>query len=115
MARWKTDEIVAAINKLPQVTRVDTAGQGGDCDTNNLVIHIKGSGKRLFMCGFTSQGEINTPNNVDVEMVELNDGGNSWGHAVDWKDLKLVLSYQAIYTHMDKIGFNVVQRLKDYF
>lgn len=113
MARWKTDEVMAAISALGCV--VEKHPQGGDYDTSTVVATAHGAeeGNFLHVAGFDPEHEITTPDDVDVEMVELTDGQDSRG-GLNTDDAPTEELYLKIKRVLRKMGFSVVNQMKDY-
>jgi hypothetical protein len=119
--RWKTDEIkklmeqVAAETSRP--TMVGTGAPGGDVDTSSVQLHFTDEDWLFFqVCGFNCDNydTARTPDDVEVEMVELTDGaGSSCGCASDDEDFGIAMA--KVKARLRKMGFSVVPRLKDYF
>ena len=119
--RWKTDEIeklfeqVAAETSRP--TRIVTGSPGGDVDTSSVQMQFTDKDylfftARGFNCGNYETAQ--TPDDVEVEMVELTDGaGSDCGCASDDEDFGIAMA--KVKARLRKMGFSVVPRLKDYF
>ena len=113
MPKWNTDQIVQAIESnegcKPYIKNVDTASQGGDVDTENIIVYIKDSDNRLFICGFDGyeQSIINNPSDVDVPQVQVTDGCGSDEHISLYDDLNLMLTYAHITNLLRRMGFHI--------
>jgi hypothetical protein len=117
MPNWNSKQVIADLSTLPYVSAVENTGQGGDVDTDNLVIHLM-KDDRLFVCGFApheSDHYIKTPADCEATHVELTDGdGEDCGlHSFTNKDL--IETYGAIHTYFINRGFIVVHCLKDFY
>ncbi len=113
MPRWKTDEIIAAISALG--CSVEKQPQGGDYDTTTIVATAHGAEADNFLhiAGFNPEHEITTPDDVEVEMVELSDGQDSRG-GLNTDDAPTEELYLKIKRMLRKMGFQVVNQMKDY-
>ncbi len=117
MTQWNTPKIIASLEKLKGVKKVNNLGQGGDVDTDNLEIVVEGSKDSLFICGFVHSqpdGCIDTPDNADVDAVELTDGKDSRG-GLNSHNKHTAAVYAEIHTWLCKKKFDVVTTIKDYF
>lgn len=115
MAHWKTDDISADLIRIPGVKSVTENGQGGDYDTNNLIIDLKGTSDQLRVCGFDDEsGELVTIDDADVPMVELTDGLSSNG-GLNSRNLKTAKVYILIRQYFIDKGFEVVPTMNAYF
>lgn len=114
--RWNTQVIKAALEALPGIKKVEATTQGGDVDTTNLVVTPAGKKTdKLHVCGFvTDSNYITTPDDVDVEMIEVSDGMDSRG-GLNSSSLETAQAYAQICTYFRKAGYDVVPCLKDYF
>jgi hypothetical protein len=118
MKRWKTDEVVSLIKNVKSddlgKMEVVVQGQGGDCDSDNLVVKVKGCEDRLFICGFRTDADIITPDDCEVEMVEVKDGLDSRG-GLNSDDETIGYLYVRVRKALIGAGFNVVNSLDEYF
>ncbi|MBK3780021.1 hypothetical protein G3A43_07110 [Paraburkholderia aspalathi] len=70
---------------LPNVQDVTVHDAGGDVDTKNVHVTVKGTGTIFRICGFSTERAClaerfgANPDNCDVEMVEISDGTDSRG------------------------------------
>ena len=111
---WNTKNVVADLSKLATVGKVMVSTSGGDYDTENLRIFPKAGGDPMYVCGFNTGKEQTTPDNVEVEFVELTDGFDSRGGLNSdnpntgklWLDLR---------TYFRSQGAKVVPQMRDYF
>lgn len=116
MPHWITGNIISDLNKISNVSSVESNGQGGSYDTDNLVLGIVGSNNNLFVCGFDadSDDELSTPGNSIVQFIELTDGLSSNG-GLNSKNKQTSKVYIAVRQYFIDIGFNVVPSIKPYF
>jgi hypothetical protein len=120
MAIFRTDELVTFAQTLPKVGRVRVRDSGGDVDTKSVAISVQSTGNSFSVCGFSTGNACLSevfgfsPDNCEVEMVEVTDGKDSRG---GWNsglaDDGAV--YVAIVSWLTERGHHVVPRLKDYF
>lgn len=95
---------------------IEENGQGGDVDTNNLRIEFYDEEHTdpLFVRGFNSVGDITTPDDVEVEMIELSDGLDSRG-GLNSKNRTTCVAYGVIMSALRQDGWDVIPSLDDYF
>ena len=113
MPRWKTDDVMAALRG--EGLDCSPLPPGGDMDTRKILIRVDGE-YSLWVTGFDEdiQEEIEDPDDVEVEMVELTDGKDSRGgcnsyaegHVTAWGKAGRIL---------EGMGFHVVRTMDDYF
>ena len=115
MKRWKTQEIVALIKTIPEISNISVNSQGGDVDTSNLFISIKGvEDEHLFVCGFVVDGFIDSPDDTDIEMIEVTDGQQSDTGLSSGTEYVCV-AYARVVAALRKQGFQVVKSMDGYF
>lgn len=78
---WETDKVLNDLKKLPNVEDVKNIGPGGDYDTSELVVCIKGvKHERIHVSGFYSTEEtIPNPDHSTIQWVQITDGQDSRG------------------------------------
>lgn len=117
-AKWITNDIVKLIKAIPMdvigPVTVHDNGQGGDCDSTNLVVEALNCEERFFLCGFHTDLAITTPDDCEVEMVELKDGRDSEG-GFSGDDEKSAILYARLKKALHSAGFVVVNTLDQYF
>jgi hypothetical protein len=117
MSRWVTSEMVKLLSGVAGIASVEVHSQGGDVDTSNLILNIKDvadARERLFVCGFTTEGYITTPDDTEIEMIQLTDGQQSdTGLSSDVEEI--CLAYGRVMSTLRRAGFTVVESLKAYF
>lgn len=111
---WNTAKIAAELHSIRGVSGIRNIGQGGDVDTENLVITIKGTSDELFVCGFSVDNDIIAPGDTDVEMIELSDGLDSRGGLTS-SHPKTAEAYIRVRQYFLDRGFKVVPTHKAYF
>lgn len=117
MSKWNTEEISRLIGQIENVASVTRHSQGGDVDTANLLVHIKGvTGERIRVLGFVTEGEIH-PRHADaceIEMIEVTDGQQS-DTGLSSSNEALAVVYAQVCARLRKAGHAVVPSLKAYF
>ncbi len=118
MNRWQTKEVVKLLKTIStdgigKVT-VTVDGPGGDCDSDNLVVEAKNANVSFGVCGFRTDCDVTTPSDLEVEMVEVTDGGDSQGGLNSHEDVDALL-YARVCRTLTDAGFSVVRSLKAYF
>lgn len=117
MFHWNTDKITTYLETLDCVESVSNDGPGGDVDTDNLRVKVRGADDEyIFMCGFNVE-EINNiyitdPSNCDVEMVEVTDQS---GYGLQSDNFTVAKAYIEVRQHFVGASASVVTHLKDYF
>lgn len=113
--QWVTSQVVELLSSIQGIASVEVHHQGGDVDTTNLILNITdGQDERLFVCGFTTEGYISTPDDVLIEMIEVTDGQQSdTGLSSDVEEV--CLAYARVVGALRRAGFEVVESLKAYF
>lgn len=117
MSHWKTTEVINLICTVPNVTSVQRHDQGGDCDTTNLVVRLKGTTERIHVCGFVTNGnaiEFEKADDTSIEMIEVSDGQDSKG-GLSSSNRFVCVAYAEIVALLRRHGHTVVPSLKDYF
>lgn len=115
MYYWHTATIVEALRQIADVKKILVQGPGGDVDTENLVIYMKGTDDRLFVSGFN----VEEPDPVvkgacDVEHVELSDGKDYRG-GLNSRNATTAMVYTRVRQYFVDKGAHVVDTHKDYF
>lgn len=115
MKRWITSDVVKLLTAIQGIESVQVLPQGGDVDTSNLLVNVKdGEDERLFICGFVTDGDITTPDDVEVEMVEVTDGQQS-DTGLSSSVETVCVAYGRVCGALRRDGFEVVESLKQYF
>lgn len=120
MYHWNTKNIVAYLETLEELEKVEVQMPGGDVDTENIVCTVRGADEDdeyIFVCGFsTDDAFMDIPyedkDDVDVEFVEVTDQS---GHGLQSKDFNVATAYIKVRQHFVGGGATVVDHLKDYF
>jgi len=124
--RWKTQEVKDLIEKALEIAAfkdcvaVRVNDIGGDHDTECIQVTWGKPEKRdsLFICGFhctnTNYDEGNSPEDMEIEMVEMTDGKDSRG-GLNSSDPNLCMGYGIIMAALRQAGFSVCPQMKDYF
>jgi hypothetical protein len=112
--RWHSPTIVSALKLIPGVKGIRNTGQGGDVDSDNLTVSIKGATDQLFISGFVQGGEISTPNVCEVDFIELTDGLDYRG-GLNSTDARVADVYIAVRQYFVNSGAFVVPTHKAYF
>lgn len=118
MGHWKTDEIVAAIKKMPHVESVERQAPGGDHDTRNLYISIEDGDVGLNVSGYPSTEDCLEPHEWDdranCEFVEITDGQDSRGGLNSFNE-NVGLVYIKLRAYFDKNHFCVINHYDEIF
>jgi hypothetical protein len=113
---WHSATIVEDLLRIKNVTKVINQGQGGDVDSDNLVIYVRGCNDKLWVNGFNTPDEpdITTPGACDVEMIELSDGLDSRG-GLNSSEAAVAMVYTRVRQYFIDKGATVVPTHKDYW
>ena len=114
MAHWNTKKMVELFSSLD--CSVVEGPSGGDVDSENIQLTAKwaADGNFLDVRGFVTRGVISTPDDCEVEMVEVSDGHDSRG-GLNTDDEPTCLLYAKVCSMLRKKGFSVVPSLDAYF
>jgi hypothetical protein len=112
--RWNTVEISKLLS--PHCRSIAPCAPGGDVDTTGLVCTPVGDGDPIYVSGFcTSNFEVwKTPDDIEIDMVEVSDGQDSDGGLSSMNEYTCVL-YARIVAALRNAGFDVVRQMKAYF
>lgn len=117
MPYWHSKEIAEDLKRtVREVSKILNSGQGGDVDTDNLTLYVKGCEDKLHVCGFSPEGdgEITTPGAAEVTHIEVSDGKQSSG-GLSSGELNVGIAYAKVRKYFMDKGFHVVPCLKDYY
>jgi hypothetical protein len=114
LVHWNSQNIRAALLKLPNMKSISINPPGGDVDTESLCISIAQSRDTLFVAGFTTNGDITDPTDCEVSQVEVTDGLDSCGGLTS-SNRNTALVYAEVVTELRRMNFDVVPCMKDYF
>lgn len=111
--RWKTQDIVDALTKEGLTCNVNEPD--GDVDTECIEVKTPKM-PSIFIKGFNTDNynTADTPDDVDVEMVEITDGGSSAG-GLNTFDEAVVSAYGVLCRVLQSMGFTLVPTMDDYF
>lgn len=111
---WRTSEIVKLLESPDW--DVEVLSQGGDVDSENLILTAKGAAKdnALHICGFVTEGWVTIPDDCIIEMIEVTDGQNSSG-GLNTNDRPTGLMYLEVKKRLEDAGYSVVRSLKGYW
>lgn len=114
--RWKTDEVLKLLDGLCDLK---TEEPGGDYDTTVILAsqgggHRRPGGYSLWISGFHPLQEMVNPDDAEIEMIEVSDGGDSRGGCNATEEEDLILHARVV-SRLRKAGYLVVPRMKDYF
>jgi len=115
MFYWHTATIVEALKRIKNVDKILVQDPGGDVDSENLIVYVKGTDDQLWVCGFiTDDGVVDPAGACDVEMIELTDGLSSSG-GLNSTNANLAIAYTRIRQYFVDNGAEVVPTHKAYF
>lgn len=117
MYQWNSQKLKDAFEQIAEVSQVEVTPPGGDVDSENLILSVNGSTDRLFIRGFhTTDYDIwqKDTSNVEVEMVELQDGQDCTG-GLNSDDANVGLAYIKARQILVDDGAFVVNTLDPYF
>ena len=121
--RWKTGEVKELIELAIQAESFTTLPEvkvqeiGGDHDTEGIQV-VWGDGEALWVCGFhctaTNFDPGQSPEDMEIEMVEVTDGKDSRG-GLNSHHPDLCKGYGVICGALKRAGFDTCPCMKDYF
>lgn len=112
---WVTAKVVQDIKNIPDIVDVHVHPQGGDVDTENLYVEVKGTDDGLWVKGFDPNGGyISDGSQAECPMVALEDGTDSDG-GLQSDSEELALAYVRIKKYLRRQGWEVVRSLDPYF
>ena len=119
MARWQTPKIAfkigGALTDTPYlIERVRFHDQGGDVDSQHIVLEIKDSANVIRICGFDVNSVILTPEDCECEFAELKAGEDSIG-GLNSNEVNVAIVYVKIREMLENLGFEVVPLMDPYF
>lgn len=115
MFYWHTATIVEALRRIPNVSKILVQDPGGDVDSENLVVFIRGSDDKLFVSGFNvEQPDPVDKGACDVEYIELTDGQDSRGGLTS-RDAKTAMVYTRVRQYFVDNNAEVVDSHKTFF
>lgn len=116
MYYWHTATIVEALRRIPDVERILVQDPGGDVDSENLVVYVKGTDERLFISGFNvEQPDPIVKGACDVEYIELTDGVDYRGGLNSSSTATTAMVFTRVRQYFVDKGAEVVDTHKDFF
>jgi hypothetical protein len=116
--RWRTDDVKAALSKVPGVGHITAYEPGGDYDTHELRIGYPHDGitPALFVSGFRTDRPMTEAEvgDCDIQMVEVSTGKDSRGGSVG-ASMQVVQMHLEVSKALAAMGFVVVPGAEDYF
>ena len=113
---WVTANIVKALTPLGGKLSVESPG--GDHDTENIIISLNGSNRRLlgrlYIMGYLPWKSVDTPSNTEIDGIIVSDGEDSGG-GLNSSNEDLCILYGRVVSKLRKKGFDVVNNIDDYF
>jgi hypothetical protein len=115
MPRWKTDDVIGAL----QAEGLDCSPTppGGDFDTRKILIRVTTFPEySLWVTGFDEECQVpfEDPDDVEVTMVELCDGWDDRGGCNNFAE-DAVTAWGKAGRVLEGLGFIVVRSMGDYF
>lgn len=115
MPIWNTEKIIKDLTaKFPDIKKINNNGQGGDYDTDTLVIKVNGTRDSLFVCGFTPDVHCDDPSNADVEIVAITDGLDSRG-GLNSNSENLAKVFVQVRKYFETKKFETANSIDEYF
>jgi len=117
MYQWNSDKLKAAFSQISGISYVTVNRPGGDVDSDNIMLDIKGTRDHLFVAGFhTTDYDIwkKDTSDVEVEMIELSDGLCSSG-GLNSKNSDTARVYMEVRQFLVDDGADVVDSMSGYF
>jgi hypothetical protein len=115
MPTWNTEKIIEDLKAtVPNIKKIENTGQGGDYDTDNLVISFTNTKDKLWVYGFNVEKTCTKPENCKVEYAVVTDGMDSRG-GLNSSNYNLALGFINIRQYFINKKFDVVNTIDDYF
>lgn len=112
---WNTEKVSALLNTLAYKARYEKKTPGGDYDTSVITMKCPSApGETLFIRGFRHSKALEDPDNAEIEMVEVEDGGDSRG-GLNSSSTDFCVMYAKTVALLRQNGYNVVPSMDDYF
>lgn len=112
---WDTKYLLEVFNAMPLVKSAKATGQGGDYDTNNIVVSIEGSRDKLHIEGYLSTEEpLKDINSTEVVHVAISDGMDSRG-GLNSRNKSVAQVYVLIRQHFIDRGANIINHYSEIF
>jgi len=113
MSKWITNDVVAAISTVPEVSIIRKDG-GEDITTQSLTLAVINSQNHIYVRGFTtdSRKPLKSDDNVDIEMVEVTTGYSDGDMP---NDPDYVIAHAKVSAAIMRLGHTVVKSLERYF
>lgn len=114
MAKWKTDEVEAALRKLLPGRTITRIRPGGDVDSTGLAIAYEGDA--LWLRAFTVTYQNGDPDNLDdVTAVELRNQMSDGDGGIQTVDPEMGADAARVRGLLRGLGFDVARTLDDFF
>ena len=114
MYRWNTDKIVAHLNTFTEFESITVDEPGGDVDTDNIRVKVRGVDDRIYICGFSVDNSITDPSNSDVEMIEITDQSGDGLQSNSYTVAEAYIKVRQLFVGLPH-NAAVVSNMKDYF
>jgi hypothetical protein len=114
MPNWNTEKIMKDLSDLmPNAKDIQNLGQGGDYDTDNIFIKFHGTKDGLYLCGFNPETLCTTPENAEVDYVEVTDGKDSQG-GLNSDNNDVAQAFLEVKKYLRSKKFIVVNTIQDF-
>lgn len=75
---WKTAKVIALLQAACPTATLHNTGQGGDYDTDNLLVEVDDE-NRMFVTGFNTDEPVTDPSDAHVEAIVVSGGRGRGG------------------------------------
>lgn len=114
MPNWNTEKIIKDLREIvPNCKEIKNLGQSNDYDTDNIVITFNGTKDSLYLCGFVPKVKCNTPDDAEVDYVELTDDLNEEG-GLNSQDEQIAQAFVLLKKYIRHKKFIVVNQMDDF-
>ncbi len=110
---WKTKKVGGLLCTLGY--KVETFPPGGDHDTTLITMKCPSApDETLYIRGFHAENLMGDPDDAEIEMVEVEDGGDSRG-GLNSSNTDFCVMYGRAVALLRQSGYDVVPSMDDYF
>lgn len=111
--KWNTKTVSIVLASLGY--ELETSPPGGDYDTTiiGMTCH-EAPDETLYIRGFYPGKLVTDPDDAEIEMIEVSDGGDSRG-GLNSSNTEFCTMYGKAVSALRQIGYNVVPTMDDYF
>lgn len=111
--KWNTKRVSVLLSTLGY--KVEESPPGGDYDTTIITLECPQTPEEtLYIRGFRPGKPLVNPDDTEIEMVEVEDGGDSRG-GLNSENTEFCVMYAKVVSLLRQAGYSVVPSMDDYF